>query len=572
MSNSSSRILTPADSGGPSSPPPTLPEGWLAQWEGQSRKWYYVQRATGKSQWEIPTEPFFPTPTSTPHSMASPGPFNAPQIGQDSEATNEFNALGGNVKTSKRFPKTAEVPPASPQHRRGGSASSGVRTTPTSHASRSPSQGIMGQVVSDLATRAAGNNNSNNNSSSVPNSHQTTPQAYPNFVPQDPQRAEQYQTTAQTQGYPIDQGSQMQNPNAQNPYQAQQNPNAQNPYQQQQQQQQQQQLQQQQLQQQQLQQQQLQGNPAFGQVSQQSPDVVMAQGGFGTHPQQQPGGPVPMQQQQQPQPYAYHPAHGAAAAQQGTYNTQMPQQPQQHPSQNEPLLMQPMQQQSNQFAQPQQQQQQHAPPNPHPQQQPQPTNSHSPITIIHPDPNAPPIFPTPYSRAPRADTYRPQQNYQSHYAQQQQQHQQQQQQQQVQQVQQNIPPAHYASQGGYPQQMNAHAHTHTPPGPPAGYQQQPQDMGGYQPNLGGGQAAAYGHPDQQGGYQFDPRMNQAGAYGGYNDMQRQHSQSGGGGGGGGWQGGGQGYPPQGQPQQNQTQQVHYGGGGGGGRTYSAGRR
>ncbi|KAG0157167.1 hypothetical protein PDIDSM_4352 [Penicillium digitatum] len=47
----------PADTAGPSSPPPQLPEGWLPQWEGVGRKWYYVQRTTGKSQWEIPTEP-----------------------------------------------------------------------------------------------------------------------------------------------------------------------------------------------------------------------------------------------------------------------------------------------------------------------------------------------------------------------------------------------------------------------------------------------------------------------------------------------------------------------------------
>ncbi|KAJ5790878.1 WW/Rsp5/WWP [Penicillium psychrosexuale] len=56
----------PADTAGPSSPPPQLPEGWLPQWEGVGRKWYYVQRTTGKSQWEIPTEPIFLTPSTTP--------------------------------------------------------------------------------------------------------------------------------------------------------------------------------------------------------------------------------------------------------------------------------------------------------------------------------------------------------------------------------------------------------------------------------------------------------------------------------------------------------------------------
>ncbi|KAJ5989196.1 hypothetical protein N7481_004406 [Penicillium waksmanii] len=77
----------PADTAGPSSPPPQLPDGWLAQWEGVQRKWYFVQRATGKSQWEVPTEPVVLTPSTTPTSIGT-GPTyppsrpstNSPQI------------------------------------------------------------------------------------------------------------------------------------------------------------------------------------------------------------------------------------------------------------------------------------------------------------------------------------------------------------------------------------------------------------------------------------------------------------------------------------------------------------
>lgn len=85
----------PQDSAGPSSPPPQLPDGWsvfflssrrdtltylrLAQWEGVSRKWYFVQRATGKSQWEIPTEPVILTPSTTPGSIGA-GPTQAPRV------------------------------------------------------------------------------------------------------------------------------------------------------------------------------------------------------------------------------------------------------------------------------------------------------------------------------------------------------------------------------------------------------------------------------------------------------------------------------------------------------------
>lgn len=49
----------------------------LPQWEGVQRQWYYVQRATGKSQWEIPTEPVVLTPSTTPTSIGT-GPTKAP--------------------------------------------------------------------------------------------------------------------------------------------------------------------------------------------------------------------------------------------------------------------------------------------------------------------------------------------------------------------------------------------------------------------------------------------------------------------------------------------------------------
>ncbi|KAJ6786567.1 hypothetical protein PWT90_11018 [Aphanocladium album] len=41
---------------GPTFAPPQLPPGWIAQWDSSSKKYYYVQLATGVSQWEIPTE------------------------------------------------------------------------------------------------------------------------------------------------------------------------------------------------------------------------------------------------------------------------------------------------------------------------------------------------------------------------------------------------------------------------------------------------------------------------------------------------------------------------------------
>lgn len=50
----------------------------LAQWEGQSRKYYYVQRATGHSQWEIPTQPALSVPTPDPTPQQTTDPFQHP--------------------------------------------------------------------------------------------------------------------------------------------------------------------------------------------------------------------------------------------------------------------------------------------------------------------------------------------------------------------------------------------------------------------------------------------------------------------------------------------------------------
>lgn len=54
----------------------TLPR--LAQWESQLRKYYYVQRATGVSQWEIPTQPAHAVPTPDPTPQQSTNPFQQP--------------------------------------------------------------------------------------------------------------------------------------------------------------------------------------------------------------------------------------------------------------------------------------------------------------------------------------------------------------------------------------------------------------------------------------------------------------------------------------------------------------
>ncbi|KAL9038438.1 MAG: hypothetical protein Q9214_005281, partial [Letrouitia sp. 1 TL-2023] len=34
--------------------PPPLPPGWVAQWDQNSQRYYYVEQATGRTQWELP--------------------------------------------------------------------------------------------------------------------------------------------------------------------------------------------------------------------------------------------------------------------------------------------------------------------------------------------------------------------------------------------------------------------------------------------------------------------------------------------------------------------------------------
>ncbi|KAM0652800.1 hypothetical protein ACHAO3_002095 [Verticillium nonalfalfae] len=48
---------------GPTFGPPHLPPGWIAQWDGASKKYYFVQLSTGVSQWDTPTDA---APTGTP--------------------------------------------------------------------------------------------------------------------------------------------------------------------------------------------------------------------------------------------------------------------------------------------------------------------------------------------------------------------------------------------------------------------------------------------------------------------------------------------------------------------------
>ena len=72
----------------------------VAQWEGQSRKYYYVQKATGHSQWDVPTQPALSVPTPDPTPQQPHDPFNKPGgVGPDGVMR---NADGSEVSEQDR--------------------------------------------------------------------------------------------------------------------------------------------------------------------------------------------------------------------------------------------------------------------------------------------------------------------------------------------------------------------------------------------------------------------------------------------------------------------------------------
>ncbi|ROT43372.1 hypothetical protein SODALDRAFT_319847 [Sodiomyces alkalinus F11] len=78
-----SKQLLPDSMTGPTSPgaegptfaPPHLPPGWIAQWDGASRKYYFVQLSTGISQWDVPTEA---APTGSTPAPVGEHPYGIP--------------------------------------------------------------------------------------------------------------------------------------------------------------------------------------------------------------------------------------------------------------------------------------------------------------------------------------------------------------------------------------------------------------------------------------------------------------------------------------------------------------
>ncbi|CAG8890606.1 unnamed protein product [Penicillium egyptiacum] len=146
----------PADTAGPSSPPPQLPEGWLPQWEGVGRKWYYVQRTTGKSQWEIPTEPIVLTPSTTPTPMGA-GLSQEPRSHPTSNSTRELESVDTTAGGTYSAADSARISSSldSQIYRRSDNPTYGSSGVPGWYSSQT-GQHLLGGYQQQLAANAAG--------------------------------------------------------------------------------------------------------------------------------------------------------------------------------------------------------------------------------------------------------------------------------------------------------------------------------------------------------------------------------------------------------------------------------
>lgn len=55
-----------------------MPPGWTQQWDQNSQRWFYIEQATGRTQWDppahLPPGPYAPPPTGAPY--VAPGGHN----------------------------------------------------------------------------------------------------------------------------------------------------------------------------------------------------------------------------------------------------------------------------------------------------------------------------------------------------------------------------------------------------------------------------------------------------------------------------------------------------------------
>lgn len=62
---------TPVGPPAPYGAPPPMPPGWTQQWDQNSQRWFYIEQATGRTQWDppahLPPGPYAPPPAGAPY-------------------------------------------------------------------------------------------------------------------------------------------------------------------------------------------------------------------------------------------------------------------------------------------------------------------------------------------------------------------------------------------------------------------------------------------------------------------------------------------------------------------------
>lgn len=131
---------------GPNIAPPPVPEGWIAQWDGQGRRYYFVQLTTRASQWEVPTQPApgILTPGQTP--VGNEHPYGKPESQQQQGHGGIFTNADGSQ--NMRYPDGSVYPP-----HHGGDGGNGER-------------GLGAFAMQQLLHSGKGKYGSNNNQSS----------------------------------------------------------------------------------------------------------------------------------------------------------------------------------------------------------------------------------------------------------------------------------------------------------------------------------------------------------------------------------------------------------------------
>lgn len=102
-------------------PPYSPPNGWSQHWDQRSQRYYYIEQATGRSQWEPPTNQYrqSPRPTSSHHQQRysgdqsrgnGSGEYNRPHSGQHLRAHSNSNAPQLS-RNGSPLPRAMSIPP-----------------------------------------------------------------------------------------------------------------------------------------------------------------------------------------------------------------------------------------------------------------------------------------------------------------------------------------------------------------------------------------------------------------------------------------------------------------------------